>query len=62
MLHAEEPDGVDAFVEGGMAVEEIPHRLFEMVFTVFCGGQQCGQLALGGTRGSGYGVDEMGQG
>ena len=62
VLHAEEPDGVGAFVGGGIAVKEIPHRLVKMAFTVFCSGQQCGRLALGGTRERGYGVDEMGQG
>ena len=48
MLHAEEPNWVGASVGGGIAVEEITHRLVKVAFTVFCGGQQCGRLALGG--------------
>ena len=47
MLHAK-PDWLGVFVGGGIAVEETPHCLVEMAFTVFCGGQQCRQLALGG--------------
>ena len=53
MLHTEEPDGVGAFVGGGIAVEEIPHRLVEMAFTVFCSGQQCDDLPLGEPEGVG---------
>ena len=59
MLHAEEPDWVSAFVGGEIAVEGASHFLVEMVFTVFCGGQQGGRLAPGRTGGRGYGVDEM---
>ena len=62
MLHAEEPNWVGASVGGGIAVEEVPHCLVEVAFTVFCGGQECGRLALGGTGRWRYvaGVDEMG--
>ena len=62
MLHTEEPNWVGASVGGGIAIEEIAHRLVKVAFTVFCGGQERRRLAFGGTGGRGYSVDEMGQG
>ena len=46
----------------GIAVEEVAHHLVKVAITVFCGGQERRRLAIEGTEGTGYSVDEMGQG
>jgi hypothetical protein len=46
MLHVEQPNGVGAFVRGGIAFE-VAHFLIEKAFRVFCGGQKSRRLTLG---------------
>ena len=53
MLHAEEPNWVGAYVGGGIAIEEIAHRLSRWPLPCFAAVKSADDLPLGELEGGG---------